>query len=102
MTGPVQRRPRLPLATQRLRIRELTAVDEEALVALYSDRRVTRHLLHGPRDAEGVQRHLAGVLRRQRNRRRDTWELGAADSASGLLVGAGGLVLHSAKEAEVG
>ena len=102
MTAPVQHGPRLPLATQRLRIREFTAGDEESLVALYSDRRVTRHLLHGPRDAEGVQHHLAGILRRQRSRRRDTWELGAVDAASGLLVGAGDLALHSAKEAEIG
>jgi len=96
------RGPRLPIATARLRIREFTIDDEQALAALYTDRRVTRHLLHGPRDAEGVHRHLAGILRRQRARRRDNWELGVEDPASGKLIGAGDLVLHSAGEAEIG
>jgi RimJ/RimL family protein N-acetyltransferase len=102
MTAPVHHRPRLPLATSRLRIREFAPGDEEALTALYADRRVTRHLLHGPRDAEGVKRHLSGILRRQRSARRDTWELGAVEAVSGLLVGAGDLVLHSSTEAEIG
>jgi ribosomal-protein-alanine N-acetyltransferase len=102
MMPSVRHGPRLPLATKRLRIREFAPGDEEALAALYADRRVTRHLLHGPRDAESVQRHLAGILRRQRGRRRDTWELGAVDAASGLLVGAADLALHSSAEAEIG
>jgi RimJ/RimL family protein N-acetyltransferase len=102
MTASVHHGPRLPLATSRLRIREFAPADEEALAALYTDRRVTRHLLHGPRDAGGVKRHLAGILRRQRARRRDTWELAAEHTRSGQLVGAGDLVLHSAEEAEIG
>ncbi len=102
MTTPGQHGPRLPLGTERLRIREFLPGDEAALVALYGDRRVTRHLLHGPRDAEGVHRHLAGILRRQRARRRDTWELAAEHAGSGRIVGAGDLVLHSAEEAEIG
>ena len=94
--------PRLPIDTARLRIREFAAGDEPDLAGLYLDRRITRHLLHGPRDAEGVHRHLAGILRRQRGPRRDTWELAAVEAASGQLVGAGDLVLHSAGEAEIG
>jgi len=94
--------PQLPIATSRLRIREFTAEDEQDLAALYADRRVTRHLLHGPRDADGVHRHLAGVLRRQRSARRNTWELGVVDAGSGRLVGACDLVLHSTAEAEIG
>ena len=102
MTTPGPYGPRLPLVTARLRIREWSVADEPGLAALYADRRVTRHLLHGPRDAAGVHRHLAAILRRQRARRRDTWELAAEHTGSGLLVGAGDLVLHSAEEAEIG
>lgn len=94
--------PRLPLDTARLQLREFTAGDEPDLAALYTDRRVTRHLLHGPRDAEGVRGHLAGILRRQRGPRRDTWELGAVEAASGRLVGACDLVRHPDGEAEIG
>ena len=102
MSPPRHQGLRLPIDTAHLQIRELAASDEQDLAAFYTDRRVTRHLLHGPRDAEGVHRHLAGILRRQGSRRRDTWELGAVEAVSGQLVGAGDLVLHSTGEAEIG
>ena len=102
MTTPGHRGPRLPLQTARLLLREFSPEDEAGLTGLYADRRVTRHLLHGPRDAEGVHRHLAAILRHQRAPRRDTWELAAEHAGSGQLVGAGDLVLHSAEEAEIG
>lgn len=100
MNAPHPRRLRLPRTTTRLLIREFVPADEPALVALYADRRVTRHLLYGPGDAEAAREHLARILRRQHSRRRDTWEL--AVELDGSVVGAGDLVLHSPEEAEIG
>lgn len=102
MSAEPSRALRLPRRTERLQIREFTAEDEASLVALYTDRRVTRHLLYGPGDADGAREHLARILRRQRLRRRDTWELAVELAGTGGLVGAGDLVMHSAEEAEIG
>ena len=97
-----RRRLALPLATARLQIREFAAADLEALQALYCDTRITRHMLYGPRDAEGTERHLAGILRRQGKASRDSWELGVEDPAGPRLIGACELVLHPGHEAEIG
>jgi ribosomal-protein-alanine N-acetyltransferase len=94
--------PCLPLATDRLLVRELVAADAADFMALYGDPRVTRHLLYGPTDAESAANHLEGVLRRQQSARRDTWELGIESRAGGRLVGACELMLHARDEAEVG
>lgn len=102
MTGTARRAPQLPFDTARLRLRELCAADEPAVVGLYTDPRITRHLLYGPRDADSARDHLARVIGRQHAARRDTWELGVERVSSGELVGAGDLTLHSAEEAEVG
>lgn len=102
MTSRRKRSPRLPLQTGRLLIREFTPADEACVVALYSDARVTRHLLYGPVDEDSAKSHLAAVIRRQHAARRDTWELGVELADSGQLVGACDLMLHSSSEAEVG
>lgn len=96
------RTPRLPLETDRLRLRELAADDEDDFIALYDDGRITRHLLYGPTDAESAREHLAAAIRRQRAARRDTWELGVELAGTGRLVGACDLTLHSKEEAEIG
>jgi len=99
---PRRRSLALPLGTPRLRIRELAAADRDALAALYCDTRITRHMLYGPRDGPAAERHLDGVLRRQRAPSRDTWELGVEDPAGPRLVGACDLTLHRGHEAEIG
>ena len=99
--GP-PRAPRLPLETARLRLRELSTNDEDEFIALYSDARITRHLLYGPTNAESAREHLTAAIRRQRATRRDTWELGVELAATGRLVGACDLTLHSREEAEIG
>lgn len=102
MSPRFPRTPVLPLETDRLRLRELSAEDEQAFIALYGDERITRHLLYGPTDADSAREHLAAVVRRQRAARRDTWELGVELAATGRLVGACDLILHSREEAEIG
>jgi RimJ/RimL family protein N-acetyltransferase len=102
MNARSRRSLRLPVTTARLSIRELAAADEAALIALYADPRVTRHLLHGPDDEDGARRHLARVLRRQQEAGRDTWELAVEAAGSGQLIGACDLTLHPAAEAEIG
>lgn len=93
---------RLPLDTDRLRLRELAAEDAEDFAALYADRHNTRYLLTGPGDADGARLHLERALGRQHAPRRDTWELAIELRATGRLVGACDLLLHSREEAEVG
>lgn len=102
MSSRPRRSLQLPLEAGRLSIREFTAADEAAVVALYGDPRVTRHLLHGPADEEGARQHLAQLVRRQRDARRDTWELGVELRGVAGLVGACDLSLHSSAEAEIG
>ena len=102
MSPRPRRALRLPLETERLRLRELTTADEADFVALYGDGRITRHLLYGPADAEGARQQLGRALRHQRAERRDSWELGVELAASGRLVGACDLTLHAKDEAEIG
>ena len=102
MQSPRRRGLALPIDTARLRLRELAATDLDALRVLYCDKRITRHMLYGPRDEEGAERHLAGVLRRQQQPSRDAWELGVEDPAGQRLIGACDLTLHPGREAEIG
>lgn len=102
MSPVAPRALQLPLETARLRLRELVGADEEAFVALYTDTRITRHLLYGPDDAEGAGRQLGRAIRGQRAARRDTWELGIEVVEDGMLAGACDLTLHSKDEAEIG
>ena len=71
-------RLKLPLETRRLCLREFTDDDLAAITALYCDKRVTRHMLYGPRDKASAKRYLASVI-------------GACD-----------LTLHCREEAEIG
>jgi RimJ/RimL family protein N-acetyltransferase len=101
MTGR-GRRLRLPIDTDRLCLREFSGEDLAAVTTLYSDRRVTRYMLYGPRDESGARRHLAGVIRRQRDEPREAWELAVTRVDDNTLIGACDLTLHSRQEAEIG
>jgi RimJ/RimL family protein N-acetyltransferase len=95
-------RLKLPIETARLRLREFAEEDLAAVTKLYCDRRVTRHMLYGPRDEASAKRHLAGVLQRQRDKRRDVWELAITLAKDSSVIGACDLTLHSREEAEIG
>jgi RimJ/RimL family protein N-acetyltransferase len=92
----------LPIETARLRLREFLADDLPAVTALYREKRVTRHMLYGPRDEASAKRHLNGILKRQQDKRRDLWELAIALADDSTVIGACDLTLHSREEAEIG
>jgi RimJ/RimL family protein N-acetyltransferase len=92
----------LPLRTARLRLREFLAQDLPAVTALYCEKRVTRHMLYGPKDEAAAKRHLSGVLKRQQDKRRDAWELAITLADDPAIIGACDLTLHSREEAEIG
>jgi ribosomal-protein-alanine N-acetyltransferase len=93
---------KLPIDTTRLRLREFLAQDLPAVTALYSQKRVTRHMLYGPKDEASAKRHLGGVLKRQQEARRDAWELAITLADDPAVIGACDLTLHSHEEAEIG
>jgi ribosomal-protein-alanine N-acetyltransferase len=93
---------RLPIATARLRLREFLATDLPAVTALYCDKRVTRHMLYGPKDEASAKRHLGSILGRQQDPRRDAWELAITLADDPTVIGACDLTLHSGGEAEIG
>jgi len=94
--------PMLPFATDRLRIRDFTAEDEQGVLALYGERRITRHMAHGPRTARSARQHLARVMREQREQPRVRWDMAVEPAGGGPLVGACDLALLAPDEAEIG
>lgn len=99
---PRRRNPALPIRTARLVLREFSASDEADVAAYSADPRVTRHLLHGQRDARAAALHLAAVLRQQHARPRRSWELAVTLADDGRLVGACDLTLVAPREAVIG
>lgn len=85
------RRPRLPVATERLWLREFVAADLPAYRALVLDPRVAKHLPHAPADEAAADRQFARNFSLQQRQRRQSWELAALHE--GGLVGAGDLTL---------
>jgi len=92
----------LPIETTRLVMREFAEDDLDGMLAYTTDERVTRYLPWTPRDEETTRRHLASLLRSQRDRRRRAWELAVVRATDGRLLGACDLTLMGAREAEVG
>lgn len=92
----------LPIDTERLRLREFVGDDLPAVTMLYCEKRVTRHMLYGPRDEASAKRHLSAVLKRQQAKRRDAWELAITPAKGSPVIGACDLTLHSGQEAEIG
>jgi len=77
------------LETERLLLRPLDVVDIDALVALWTDPRVTA-FLGGPRDPEELRRTFREDLRRQPPDPFDLWPV--IEKPSGTLVGHSGLL----------
>lgn len=94
--------PMLPLATNRLRIRDFTADDEQDVMTLYGEPRITRHMAHGPRTARTARQHLARVIRDQQEEPRVRWDMAVEPAGGGPLLGACDLALLAPDEAEVG
>jgi ribosomal-protein-alanine N-acetyltransferase len=92
----------LPIATPRLRLREMTPLDANDVHHFVCDPRVTRFLLHTLRDNDEAAAYLRRVIRLQREKPRGNWELAAEEAASGNLIGACNLTLTEAHEADLG
>ena len=99
---PRSRRLALPLASSRLEIREFVAADLELLCEVLGDPRVTRYMLHSPRNRSEVEDYLEQVLGFQRERPRSAWELAVTERAGGTLIGACTLTYLAPGEADLG
>jgi [ribosomal protein S5]-alanine N-acetyltransferase len=73
----------LPIATERLTLREFVKDDFEAMHAFSSDPRVTRYLFFGPRDEEGTADYLDGLLASQLELPRTRFELAVEEGRIG-------------------
>jgi RimJ/RimL family protein N-acetyltransferase len=96
------RRLTLPIATERLLVREFVAQDADALCSLICDRRVTRYVFYVPSARCDAESYVRGVLGYQRQRPRTTWELAITARKDGDLLGSCNLTLMSAGEADLG
>ncbi len=104
-TAPRQSPPpamSLPIATERLLLREFLPADYDAVHAYASDPRVTRYMLYGPRDPADTQAYVERVLRYQRDNPRLVWELAVTQLSDGALIGACDLTLLKPGEGDVG
>ena len=99
---PRTRRLLLPLSTPRLGIREFVAADLEPLCEVLGDPRVTRYMLHSPRNRGEVEGYLEQVLGFQRERPRSAWELAVVEGQAGALIGACTLTFLAPAEADLG
>jgi RimJ/RimL family protein N-acetyltransferase len=86
-----RRRPRLPIETERLVLREFVAADLTAYRALVLDSRVARHLPHAPADAPAAEHQFTRAFAMQQRVRRPNWELAAV--LQDELIGAGDLTV---------
>ena len=96
------RRLALPLSTKRLAIREFATADLESLCEVLGDPRVTRYMLHSPRNRSEVEAYLEQVLGFQHERPRSAWELAVVEGRDGTLIGACTLTSLSSNEADLG
>jgi RimJ/RimL family protein N-acetyltransferase len=92
----------LPLRTPRLEIREFAEQDLVALCEFLCDPRVTRYMLHSPRNQAEVEAYLEQVVGFQSERPRSAWELAVTERPAGTLIGACTLTFLASGEADLG
>lgn len=92
----------LPIATQRLTLREFVASDFEAIHAFSSDPRVTKFLFFGPRDEDGTAEYLDGLLASQREVPRTRFELAVVETGTARVIGACDLSLIERNVVDLG
>jgi len=98
----MKRTLRLPIATERLNLRDFVKGDFEAMHAFSSDPRVTRYLFFGPRDEESTAHYLDDLLASQLELPRMRFELAVEEGRSGRLIGACDLSLIERDVADLG
>jgi RimJ/RimL family protein N-acetyltransferase len=92
----------LPLSGPRLDIREFVEADLEALCEVLADPRVTRYMLHSPRNRAEFEDYLEQVIGFQREQPRSAWELAVVERREGSLIGACTLTFLAPGEADLG
>jgi len=92
----------LPLHTDRLRLRDFTNDDFDAIQAYASDGDVTRYMFFGPRTEDETRGYLDRMLASQRATPRMIWELAVVRVADEQLIGGCDLTLMRADEADLG
>ena len=92
----------LPMRTPRLEIREFAERDLEPLCEFLCDPRVTRYMLHSPRNQAEVQGYLEQVIGFQREQPRSAWELAVTERPAGALIGACTLTFLAPGEVDLG
>jgi RimJ/RimL family protein N-acetyltransferase len=98
----IERQLRLPIDTARLRLRDFTLADLDAICAYSKDPRVTKYLFFGPRDEDGAIDYLEGLLASQKEIPRSRFELAVEELASGRVIGACDLSLIERDVADLG
>ena len=101
-TTTLSRRLALPLHTDRLRLRDFTNDDYDAIHAYASDGEVTRYMFFGPRTEAETREYLGRMLASQRATPRMIWELAVVRLADERLIGGCDLTLIHADEADLG
>jgi [ribosomal protein S5]-alanine N-acetyltransferase len=92
----------LELNTERLRLKEFTWEDEQAVHAYASDPRVVEHMLWGPNSPEETQDYLRQVIQKQGHVPREAYDLAVVLQATDQLIGGCGLFLVGYRQAELG
>ncbi len=82
------RRLRLPIRTERLRLREFAKSDYDGVYDYSSDPRVMRFMFFGPRDEDATREYLDGLIDSQQDVPRTRFELAVEHAESGRLIGA--------------
>lgn len=90
------------LTSSRLRLRELTTDDVDAVHAIYGNPEATRHLSFEPRTREQVQRIVARSVVSAAEEQRHEYALGVCERESGELMGFGRLATEPQQSATIG
>jgi len=87
----------LELLTERLRIRELSSDDWEAVQEYGSDPEVVRYMPWGPNTMEETQEFIRRTQEQQKAERRRAYDMALTPRDSGRLIGGVGLRVHGEK-----
>lgn len=92
----------MELSTGRLRLKEFSWEDEQAVHAYASDSLVVEYMLWGPNSAEETQDYLRQVIQKQEHVPRTAYDFAVVLQETGQLIGGCGLFLEGYRQAELG
>jgi RimJ/RimL family protein N-acetyltransferase len=92
----------LPLATDRLVLRDVVMEDTPAIHAYASDPAVTAYMFYGPREEPDTRAYVSAVVASQTDTPRRRWELAVEDRSTGLVIGGCDLTMTNSRESDLG